>query len=270
MNREASRTFTLITGASTGIGAELARVFASRGHSIILVARSENRLRDRCKELSTQFPITAHYFVSDLRLKDQRTALLEWVNNQNIEVNTLVNNAGLGWFGNFSDCSWDRNADMISLNIEALTHLTHLFLPGMLRVNSGRILQVASIAGFQPGPLMAVYYATKAYVLSFSEALAEELQGSGVNISVLCPGPTQSEFFDVAGLQQSRLFKTMAVQPARDVAEYAYRSLMANKTIAVHGLLGTIAAQTHRVLPRWLMRKVIRVVQEKIKPGKNT
>lgn len=184
----------LITGASVGIGRELAKLFAQGGYSLVLVARNATRLSDVATELEKQFGTKAKPFPLDLTSTAAPQFLFDQLQRENIAIDILVNNAGYGKLGAFATIPYEETAGQIALNITALTHLTKLFLAPMLERNAGRILNVASTAGFQPGPLMAVYYATKAYVISFSEALANELRGTGVTVTCLCPGLTNTEF----------------------------------------------------------------------------
>ena len=178
----------LITGASSGIGLDLARLFAKDGHDVVLVARSEGKLREIAAELERDFGMTAHVIVADLAKPDAPQTLVAQLP---VDVDVLVNNAGFGVLGPFVETDLAKELEMIQVNVVALTHLTKLLLPPMVARRRGRVLNVASTAAFQPGPLMAVYYATKAYVLSFSEAIADELRDSGVTVTALCPGPTE-------------------------------------------------------------------------------
>jgi short-subunit dehydrogenase len=184
----------LITGASAGIGRELAKLFAKDGYSLVLVARTASRLNLFADELQRQFSISARTFALDLVAASAPQSLFDQLTRENIAIDVLVNNAGYGKLGAFAEVAAEESLGQIQLNITALTHLTKLFLGPMLQRKSGKILNVASTAGFQPGPLMAVYYATKAYVISFSEALANELNRSGVTVTCLCPGATDTEF----------------------------------------------------------------------------
>jgi short-subunit dehydrogenase len=188
--------------------------------------------------------------------------LFDFLHNENIPIEVLVNNAGFGLGGEFSETELARELEMIQVNIGALTHLTKLFLPPMVRARTGRILNVASTAAFQPGPLMAVYYATKAYVLSFSQALAEELRNTGVTVTALCPGPTQTDFAEAAQMTNSRLFTTFGVADADDVARYGVRSMLRGKRLAIPGIRNKVLAQANRIAPRALSAKLARLAQE--------
>lgn len=256
-------SFTLITGASSGIGYELADIFAREKHNLILVARSEAKLQELKKKLESTYSITAQVVVADLSRADGASKLYETVESRGWNVDILVNNAGLGALGEFATSDWHRQAEMIQVNITALTELTRLFLPQMLIRRDGKILNVASTAAFQAGPLMSVYYATKAYVLSFSEGLAEELASKGVNVTALCPGPTESNFANVADMQDIPLFKTLKIPSSRDVAEYGYHALMAKKVIAVHGITNRIGVVGGKLMPRSMTRKLVKRLQDK-------
>src|ERR1700675_4553377 len=216
----------LITGGSGGIGFEIAKVLARDGFDIVLVARKRDTLEAAAGQLQGKFEGRVQVFAADLRLPDAPQAIFDFLHNENIPIEVLVNNAGFGLGGEFADTKLERELEMIQVNIAALTHLTKLFLPPMIKRKSGRVLNVASTAAFQPGPLMAVYYATKAYVLSFSEALAEELRNSGVTVTALCPGPTITEFQEKAGLEMTRLFRSPLVMDAPTVARAGYEGMM--------------------------------------------
>ena len=253
----------LITGASSGIGYELAHVLAREGYDVVLVARREDKLRALQQSLETQYSIAARTIVVDLTQPDAPQQVFETVKQWQWSIAILVNNAGFGDHGWFLKSDWMRQQNMILLNILALTHLTHLFLPDMVTRSQGRILNVASTAAFQPGPLMSVYFASKAYVMSFTEAIANELKGTGVTATTLCPGPTQSEFATAAGLE------TMGVEgqnlpTSAEVAEFGYRAMLAGQTVAVHGFRNRVLAFLVRFLPRDTMTQLVRQVQEQI------
>lgn len=255
--------YTLITGASSGIGLELARVFAANNHNLILVARSTDKLEELKNEIEKNSEVVAEVISADLSTPDSADKLFETIKNKNLHVDVLVNNAGFGDHGLFLKSEPKRNDDMIVLNILTLTKLTRLFLPEMVNNKHGKILNVASTAAFQPGPLMSVYYATKAFVLSFSEALHEELIDTGVTVTALCPGPTESNFMKVANASDMKLLSTMSIPTSRDVAEYGYKALMNEEVVAVHGVLNTILSKTTNVVPRFLLRKVVKRLQAK-------
>lgn len=187
--------------------------------------------------------------------------MYEEILKQNIVIDYLENNAGFGDYGLFAESEWDKQEQMINLNVLSLTYLTRLFLPDMIKRRSGKILNVASTASFQPGPTMAVYFASKAFVLSFSEALNNEVSEHGISVTALCPGPTQSGFQDAASMQDSRLFKGNNSPSSREVAEYGYKSMMKGKAVAIHGFRNTIMANSVRFAPRSLVVKIARKMQ---------
>ena len=209
-----------------------------------------------------EFNISAKTFAADLRDADAPKRLFDYCSNEKFAVDILVNNAGIGLGGEFGESDINRQIEIIRVNIEALTHLTGLFLPQMMLRRSGRILNVASTAAFQPGPLMAVYYASKAYVLSFSEALAEELRNTGVTVTALCPGPTRTKFAAAADIEMSRLFAAGAASAA-DVAEFGYEATMRGKRVAIPGMMNKIVAQANRFAPRIVSTKISRMLQER-------
>jgi uncharacterized protein len=249
----------LITGPSSGIGLDLAHLFAADGHDVVLVARSEDKLRALAAELSAKHHVQATVIVSDLARPDAPREVFA----ASPPVDVLVNNAGYGTTGRFESTPLRTELDMIQVNIAALTHLTKLFLPQMLERKRGRILNVASTAAFQPGPLMAVYYATKAYVLSFSEAVAEELRGTGVTVTTLCPGPTATGFQKSANLSSEALLKLMKPVSSMEVARAGYRATMRGQRIVIPGIKNKIGVQSLRVSPRGLVTRLVRVLQER-------
>jgi uncharacterized protein len=251
----------LITGASGGIGLELARIFASNRHEVVLVARSEDKLRQLARECEQQGS-RAHVVAVDLAVPGGPKAVVDAIAALGVQVDVLVNNAGFGVYGRFADTPLERELESIQVNVVALTELTKRLLPAMLARKSGRILNVASTAGFLPGPLMAVYYATKAYVVSFSEAIANELDGSGVTVTVLCPGPTATGFQAAANLESSRIVSVLRKATSRSVAEAGYRALMAGTVVAVPGVSNKISALAPRLFPRAIIRRVVRAIQE--------
>ena len=232
----------LVTGASGGIGEELARLFAADGHDLVLVAREVGRQHAR---------------------DEAPREIFEGLSAGGVAVDALVNNAGFGSYGLFAETDLKSELDLLQVNVVALTHLTKLFLPGMIARRRGYVMNVASTAAFQPGPLMAVYYASKAYVLSFSEALANECEGTGVVVSALCPGPTETGFVAAApGMNESKLFDR-AVMDARAVAVEGYRGLLAGKAIVIPGLRNNLLARSIGFFPRGLVTRVVRGIQER-------
>jgi short-subunit dehydrogenase len=252
----------LITGASSGIGLELADVLAADGHNLVLVARREQALRALAGDLERRHGIQATAFVADLARLEERMRLASDLSGEGAEIDVLVNNAGFGLRGPFASTPVERDLEMIEVNIAALTHLTRLFLPGMLTRRTGRILQVASTAAFQPGPLMAVYYATKAYVLSFSTALAVELEGTGVTCTALCPGPTRTEFQAVARMGGTALASAAISMDARTVARLGYRGLMRGKAVVVPGWLNKAGVVGAKLAPRLLAARIAKLSQD--------
>jgi len=252
----------LITGASSGIGLELARIFAEHGHDVVLVARSENKLQSLSTELQSRGG-RAQVIAADLSAPGGPKAVVDRLAERGIVVDVLVNNAGYGLFGKFVETSWETELSMIQLNIVALTELTKRLLPAMVARKSGRILNVASTAAFLPGPLMAVYYATKAYVLSFSEAIANELAGTGVTVTVLAPGPTASGFQAAASLENSKLVVGKTLATSREVAAAAYEGLMSGAPLVIPGLVNKMTAQMHRLLPRRMVTSLVRGAQDR-------
>jgi short-subunit dehydrogenase len=246
-----ARGVTLITGASAGLGAEFARQCRARGETIVLVARRKERL----EELRSSLGDGVFVHAADLTRPDQIEALLRWVEAEGLEIGTLINNAGFGTTGTFADTPRERLLEMIDLNVRSLTDLCHLVLPAMIGRKSGAILNVASTAAFQAGPYAAVYYATKAYVLSLTEALHHEAKGSGVKVSALCPGPTATEFFEVAGAPNSKLARA-AVRPEGVVAA-GLKGLDRNDPIVIPGVANKIGAFGTRLVPRSLTRRIV-------------
>lgn len=247
--------WAVITGASSGIGAELARVFAARGYSLVLTARRHERLEALAEEIQLAHRVQVEAMALDLEDREAPQDLVEMLRDRGVRVHTLVNNAGFGLRGNFATLPFERQIAMIDLNVRALTALSRLMLPGMLEQGRGGILNVASTAAFQAGPFMAVYYATKAFVLSFSEALHEEAKPRGVTVTALCPGPTESEFSATADLESSKLFK-QGTMSAAEVARMGVDGYEAGKAIVVTGTtnwLGTLGA---KFLPRAMIRKI--------------
>jgi len=253
----------LITGATSGIGYELAKLFARDRNDLVLVARSKDSLAQVAEELTREYGVSVKPVPKDLSSPTSPAELFAELRRESIHIDVLVNNAGIGTYGSFVETSLESELAMMRLNMMTLTHLTKLFLEAMLENERGKILNVASTAAFQPGPLMAVYYATKAYVLWFSEALANELRGSGVTVTCLCPGPTRSGFQERAGMEASRLF-TFGTMDAQAVAAIGYRGLMKNKTVIVPGLRNKLLAFSVRFVPRNLLPHLVRMMQDKL------
>jgi uncharacterized protein len=253
----------LITGASGGIGYELAKLFARDHFNLVLVARSAGKLDEVANELRADFACTVKTIALDLGTPPATQFLFDQLQGEGMVVDILVNNAGFGAFGDFAQMPEQEILGQIELNIGALTRLTRLFLPPMIKRRRGKIMNVASTAAFQPGPLMAVYYATKAYVLSFSEALANESRGSGVTVTCFCPGPTNTSFAQRAGNSDTRLFKKIGGMNAQTVARDGYRGLMEGKTVVISGLRNWLVAESVRFAPRKMVTAISRWVSEK-------
>ncbi len=247
----------LITGASSGIGLELARVFAREGFDLVLVARNQKRLEEIARELKS---VQVRVIAADLSRPEAPAEVFAAVPKADV----LVNNAGYGLFGKFTETPLAAELSMMQLNMATLVALTKLYLPGMVAAKSGKICNVASTAAFQPGPLMAIYYATKAFVLSFSEAIANELKGTGVTVTALCPGPTTSGFQEQAKMEDSGLVKGKKMMDARTVAEAGYKGLMAGKTIVIPGFMNSLMARSVGFVPRSMITDVVRKMQEKV------
>lgn len=249
----------LITGASSGIGLEMARIFAKKGYHLCLVARSIERLTALQKELQASCDIDVSLCIQDLSMPNAAQKIYAQFASKPIDI--LVNNAGFGDYGLFHHSDLTKAHNMCQVNMIALTELTHLFLPQMLERAQGKILNVGSMAGFQPGPFMSVYYATKAYVLSFSEALSNELKNTGVTVSVLCPGPTHTGFAKVARFKSDRLFKGLPTDDAYQVAIRGIDGLFKNKVIIVPGWMQRFTTFLPRLLPRFLVRNIVQTIQ---------
>ena len=254
----------LITGAPGGMGYELAKLFARDHYNLVLVARTAEKLNQVAAELQSQFQVTVKTVALDLASPPAAKFLFDQMQREGVAVDVLVNNAGFGSFGEFAGMPEDEILGQIHLNITALTHLTRLFLRPMVARRSGKVMNVASTAAFQPGPLMAVYYATKAYVLSFSEALANEVAGSGVIVSCFCPGATDTGFAKRAGTEDSRLFKKLRPMNAEVVARDGYRGLMAGQTVVISGVQNWLVAESVRFAPRKMVTAISRWVAEKV------
>ncbi|HWL10380.1 MAG TPA: SDR family oxidoreductase [Planctomicrobium sp.] len=239
----------LITGASSGIGWELAKRFAADGSELILVARRADRLNELADQLHAKHGTVSTVIVCDLSLPDAPQHLVNQIHAQGKQVDVLINNAGFGQLGAFNEIPLDRQLNMIQLNVSALVALTHLCLPGMLSRKRGAIMNIGSTASFQPGPNVAVYYATKAFVLSFSEAIWKELKGTGVTVTCLCPGPTKTEFGDHSAMHDTPVFKHNAMN-VEDVANTGYRALRRRRRLIIPGLINNLLAGSVRITPR--------------------
>ncbi len=250
-----SNEIVLVTGASSGIGRELARCFAADGCRLMLVARKRQALQALGEELRAAHKTQSEVFPADLAQPGTPSRIFEHLEATGTKVDVLVNNAGFGARGPFVELPVERQLDMLQVNVTALTHLTRLLLPGMVLRRRGGVLNVASTAGFQPGPGMAVYYATKAFVLSFSDAIAEELAGSGVTVTALCPGATETNFAAAANAQTSRLFQRTAMSAAT-VARIGHDAFRRGRSVVIAGFRNRLLAFSVRLGPRFVVRKI--------------
>ena len=245
----------LVTGASSGIGEELARLAAADGCDLILVSRRQEKLESLARDLSVAHGVSARVIAADLNDTEAPGRIAEEIEKEKVSVDVLVNNAGLGVYGAFFETELPKQMEVIRVNVAALTDLTGRILPGMVARRRGRILNVASTAAFQPGPYMSVYYATKAYVLSFSEALAEELRETGVTVTALCPGPTPTEFQQRAGVEGEALLPAPFVMDAESVAKAGWEAAKLGKRLVVPGAANKILKEAVRLSPRRLVTK---------------
>ena len=250
----------LITGASSGIGLELAKIHASKGGDLVVVARSEDKLQTLKNELENQYDIAVHVIAKDLSIPNAATEVFKETESIGIQVDYLINNAGFGLYGKFEDSEWEVENNMIQVNITALTQFTKLYLPGMIARKNGKIMNVASTAAFVPGPTMTVYCATKPYVLSFSEALNNEVNHQGISVTALCPGATASGFSKTAKADKSALFSKTKLANSEEVAQFGYAAMLKGKQVAIHGFTNQFLAFIVRFTPRSLVVKISRKV----------
>jgi short-subunit dehydrogenase len=251
----------LVTGASSGIGLELAKAFARQGYSLVLLARNQPALEQLADGLRSQYKVGAEVLVADLRQADAAAQVVQELARRNQRVDVLVNNAGFGVLGAFAQCDLQQPTDMMQVNMLALAQLTRLLLPAMLARNSGGVLNVASTAAFQAGPNMAVYYASKAFVLSFTEALHEEVAHTGLHVSCLCPGPTRTAFFAADNMEHARLLK-FGAHSASAVAQLGLAAFQRNQAIAIPGLKNRLLAFSTRFAPRSVTRKMAQALNQ--------
>ncbi|HUX23997.1 MAG TPA: SDR family oxidoreductase [Burkholderiales bacterium] len=263
MNANPSAKTALVTGASGGIGEAIAEQFAKDRIDLVIVARSAKQLEANAAKWRAQYGAAIAVIASDLAQAGAAQALADDVLGQGIAIDYLVNNAGYGSFGLFADSDLDYDVGMMRLNMETLTILSKRFLPGII-ARRGKIMNVASTAAFQPGPYMAVYYATKAYVLSFSEAIAEELEGTGVTVTAFCPGPTASGFQDKAALHDSGLVKGRRMPGAEEVGIAGYRAMQRGQRVYIPGAMNWLLAQSIRYTPRRLVTKVVKRISRPV------
>jgi|SRR5579883_95796 len=261
-NQSQCKKTALITGACSGIGFQLACIFAFNDYNLVLVDRLGPKLNEIANRFQNELSILVKPIVKDLCLPTSPHEIYSELQQESIHVNVLVNNAGFGVYGLFNETNLASELEMLQLNVVCLTHLTKLFLKEMVKQGEGKILNVASTAAFQPGPLMAVYFATKAYVLSFSEAIANELEGTGVTVTVLCPGPTESAFHEKTGMADSTLVKGKKMMDAQTVARIGFRGLIANQTVVIPGMKNRILVELVRFTSRKQVTKIVRRMQE--------
>ncbi len=255
--------YTLITGASSGIGWELAHEYARNGHSLILTARTTSKLNELKAELEKKHNALIEVISLDLSKPTSAEKLFSEIKSRGFKLNGLVNNAGFGDHSEFAKSNFNKISEMIQLNVNSLTEITHLFMSDLIKNAPSKIMNVASTAAFLPGPLMAVYYATKAFVLSFSEGLSKELETQNVSVTALCPGPTTSGFMEAANFSNSSYLQKIKFPTSRAVAVYAYQKTMNNQVIAVHGVLNNIMVFATRIMPRSFTRGLVLSVQKK-------
>lgn len=252
------RRTALITGASNGLGVEFAKIHAAKGDNLVLVARGKDKMNLLKAEIEKRHDVSVYVIGRDLSETGAPKTIYNELKTQKIKIDYLINNAGFGDFGPYEKSNWEKQLEMINLNITAVAYFTRLFLPDMIKNGYGRILNVASTASFQPGPTMSVYFATKAFVLSFSEAIANEVKGTGVTVTALCPGATATGFKTAASLDNSNLFKG-SIATSKSVAEYGYNSMMKGKTVVIHGLINKLMAFSVRFAPRNIVTAIAKM-----------
>ncbi|AIQ51335.1 SDR family NAD(P)-dependent oxidoreductase [Paenibacillus sp. FSL R7-0331] len=257
------RKTVLITGVSGGIGKELADRFAKDGYDLVLVARSESKLVELAKEYKDKYDTRSTIIAKDVASHGVPEEIFTDLKERGIIVDYLVNNAGFGLYGTFLETNLEQEMNMIDVNIKALTIMTKLFVPDMVKRSQGGVMNVASLVAFFPGPMMSVYYATKAYVLSFTEALENELSGTGVTVTALCPGLTSTGFVDRSGMGASKLFQSGAIMEAGQVAEEGYRGFLNGKTLIMPGARNRLMKIFPRFLPRKMVTRIVRMTQNR-------
>ncbi len=254
-----NRRVVLVTGASSGIGKALSVEFAQAGYDVILAARSVAKMEAHAADLRKRFGIATHVISADLETDAGAKQLYDDVKSRGLTLSALVNNAGYGTFGEFKDATFDSQLGMVQLNVTTVVALTKLFLPDLL-TTKGRILNLASTAAFQPGPYMAVYYASKAFVLNFSEALAAELAESGVTVTAFCPGPTASGFQDKAAMQHSALVKGKKLPSSEEIARKGFHAMQRGRRVYIPGFKNWLLAQLPRLAPRRIVTRIVMFV----------
>ena len=261
-----SKKLALITGAASGIGYHLALLLAKSGYNLMLVDIDDDKLKLTKNTIQEKYSVNITVLAKDLSQPRVAVDIVKELDGSPVEV--LVNNAGFGLFGNFSNTNWQRESDMLHLHVMMTTHLTKLLLKGMVRRGRGKILNLSSLAAFQPGPLMSIYYASKAYILSFSEAIARELKGTGVSVTALCPGPTKTGFQGVVAETSLKNKIKFNMASAQAVAQYGYDAMMKGKTVAIPGKTNWLLANLPRFFPRSVVTSIVKRIQEKNRFGK--
>lgn len=253
-------TYTLVTGASGGIGMALAREFARHGHNLLIVAGSSDKLQALKQELEKSYKVKVHIFTADLSKEEERNALFTFTKSNEIQVDILVNNAGFGDSNAYLDAAWERQKNMVELNILALMHLTHYYGNEMKKAGLGKILNLSSVAAFSAGPYMSIYYASKGFVLSLSEAMYEELKDSGITVTALCLGPTATGFEKNAGMKQAKMFTMFGAETPEAVAKRGYKGLMKKKAVVYHGKVTYGFNLVTRITTRKFSRKLAKML----------
>lgn len=251
----------LVTGAASGLGYELALLLAKDKYQLILIDINAENLAKVKLEIEQDFNVTVTTLTKDLSIPNIAQEIVNAIDNKTIDV--LINNAGFGLFGNFYETNWQKESAMINVHVNTATHLVKLVLPNMLKQNSGKILNMSSLAAFQPGPLMAIYYATKGYMLSFSEAIACELKGTGVTVTALCPGPTKTSFQETVSQDAKENKIKVNMASAKSVAAYGYKAMQKGKPVAIPGTFNKFLASLPRFIPRNIATKIVKKIQEK-------
>jgi len=251
----------LVTGAASGLGYEFAQLLAKDGYDLVLIDIDAKKIELVKEELTTLYNSKIKLVIEDLSKTNVAVSIFNDLKHTPIDV--LINNAGFGLFGSFSETNWDRESTMLHLHVLTTTHLIKLFLPSMIERKQGKILNVSSLAAFQPGPLMSLYYASKAYMLSFSEAIANELKGTGVTVTALCPGPTKTSFQKVVADSSSDNKISFNMACPKEVVQYGYNAMMKGKTVAVPGVFNKFLSRLPRILPRNTATSIVRNIQEK-------
>ncbi len=251
----------LVTGGASGLGYEFALLLAKDNYHLILIDIDSGKLNETKKELESKYSIQVRTITKDLSIQNIAEEIFEEIKETSIDV--LINNAGFGLFGTFAETNWQKEAAMLNLHIMTTTHLTKLLLKGMVQRESGKILNISSLAAFQPGPMMSIYYASKAYILSFSEAIANELKGSGVSVTVLCPGQTKTSFQEVVSQETTKNKISFNIASPKDVAAYGYKAMNKGKVVVIPGNINKFLSKLPRIMSRNTATNIVRKIQEK-------